>query len=83
MLDRAAVTLLRPAIDRLAGIAVAAGLGANQLTLLGFAIGMGAAVLIIGGHFLLGAAAILVWSVVRLSAWGKQSVPLSVNRQGG
>ena len=31
----------------------------------------------------LGAAALLVWSVVRLSAWGKQSVPLSVNRQGG
>lgn len=60
MLDRAAVTLLRPAIDRLAGLAAATGLGANHLTLLGFAIGMGAAVLISSGQFLLGAAAILL-----------------------
>lgn len=60
MLDRAALSLLRPAIDRLAGLAAAAGLGANQLTLLGFAIGIGGAVLIGGGHFLWGAAAILL-----------------------
>jgi len=60
MLDRAAVTLIRPAIDRLAGIAAAAGLGANQMTLLGFGIGMAAAVLIANGLFVWGAAAILL-----------------------
>ncbi len=60
MLDRAVVNLIRPAIDRLAGIAASAGLGANQMTLLGFAIGIGAAVLIGNGLFLWGAAAILL-----------------------
>ena len=60
MLDRAAVTLIRPAIDRLARTLAALGLGANQMTLLGFAIGMVAAVLIASGHFLTGAAAILL-----------------------
>lgn len=60
MLDRAAVKLIRPAIDRLAGYAADAGLGANPMTLLGFAIGIGAAVLIGNGAFLWGGAAILL-----------------------
>lgn len=60
MLDRAAVTLIRPAIDRLARVLAELGLGANQMTLLGFAIGMMAAALIASGHFLTAAAAILL-----------------------
>ncbi len=60
MLDRAAAALIRPAIDRLASFAAGAGLGANQMTLLGFAVGMAAAVLISNGHFLFGAAGILL-----------------------
>ena len=60
MLDRAAVTLIRPAIDRLARVLADVGLSANQLTLLGFAIGMVAAVLIATGNYLPGAAAILL-----------------------
>lgn len=60
MLDRAAITLIRPAIDRLARVLAQRGMGANQMTLLGFAIGMAAAALIAGGHYLSGAAAILL-----------------------
>lgn len=60
MLDRAAVTLIRPAIDRLARVLSDFGLGANQMTLIGFAIGMLAAVLIATGHYLGGALAILL-----------------------
>lgn len=60
MLDRAAVTLIRPAIDRLARVLAELGLGANQMTLLGFSIGMVAAALIASGQFLSAAAAILL-----------------------
>lgn len=60
MLDRAAATLIRPAIDRLARVLAELGLGANQMTLLGFAIGMVAAALIASGYFLSAAAAILL-----------------------
>lgn len=60
MLDRAAVTLIRPVIDRLARVLADAGLGANQMTLLGFAIGMAAAALIATDNYLTGAAAILL-----------------------
>lgn len=60
MLDRAAVTLIRPAIDRLGRTLAELGMGANQMTLLGFAIGMAAAALIACGNYLAGAAAILL-----------------------
>ncbi len=60
MLDRAAVTLIKPAIDRLAGMLARLGLGANQMTLLGFGIGMLAAVLIANNMYLAGAAAIVL-----------------------
>ncbi len=46
MLDRAATSLISPAIQRLARQLVRIGLSANQLTLTGFAIGMLAAALV-------------------------------------
>lgn len=60
MLDRAAATLIKPAIDRLARVVAGIGLGANQMTVLGFGIGIGAAILIATGYFLTAAAAILL-----------------------
>ena len=60
MLDRAAANLIKPAIDRLAAMLAGIGMGANLMTLLGFGIGIGAAVLIASGHFMAGAAAILL-----------------------
>jgi len=60
VLDRAATTLIKPAIDRLASMLARLGLGADWMTLLGFSIGMGAAVLIATQQFLAGAAAILL-----------------------
>lgn len=60
MLDRAATNLIKPAIDRIANMLARLGLGADLMTLLGFSIGMGAAVLIATQHFLAGAVAILV-----------------------
>ncbi len=60
MLDRAATTLIKPAIDRLAGMLARLGLGADLMTLLGFSIGMGAAVLIATQQFLAGGVAILL-----------------------
>ena len=60
MLDRAAVTLIKPTIDRMARVLSHVGLGANHMTLLGFGIGMLAAVLIANGQFLSGAVAILL-----------------------
>jgi len=59
-LDRAAVTLIKPTIDRMARVLSHVGLGANHMTLLGFGIGMLAAVLIANGQFLSGAVAILL-----------------------
>lgn len=60
MLDRAATTLIKPAIDRLARVLAENGLGANQMTVLGFGIGIGAAMLIANGYFIAAAATILL-----------------------
>ena len=60
MLDRAATALIKPAVDQLARVLVRAGMGANQMTLLGFAIGMVAAYLIATQAYLAGAGAILL-----------------------
>lgn len=60
MLDRAATALIKPAVDQLARMLVHSRVGANQMTLLGFAIGVFAALLIALGMFLAGAGAILL-----------------------
>jgi phosphatidylglycerophosphate synthase len=60
VLDRAAATLIKPVIDRLAARLATAGMGANQMTLLAFAIGIAGAALVATGHFLSAAAAILL-----------------------
>lgn len=59
MLDRAATALIRPAVQALARQLVRTGLGANQVTLAGFAIGMLAAACVATGNMLLAIAAIL------------------------
>ena len=46
MLDRCATALLRPAVERLAGTVARTGISANAITLLGFALGLLAALLI-------------------------------------
>jgi phosphatidylglycerophosphate synthase len=60
MLDQRATALIRPAVNRVAGWLHSAGVGANQVTLAGFAVGMLAAWLIGTGAFLSGAVAIFV-----------------------
>jgi phosphatidylglycerophosphate synthase len=50
MFDRYALRILKPAIDAAAVRAAAAGLTADAATLLGFAFGMGAALLVMTGH---------------------------------
>lgn len=60
MLDRSATRLISPAIQRIARVLVRAGLSANQLTLTGFGIGMLAALLVGGQHYLAGIGAILL-----------------------
>ena len=60
MLDRAATALIKPAVNGLAGVFVRAGLSANQMTLIGFLIGMVAAILIATHEYMAGAAAILL-----------------------
>ena len=60
MLDRAATALIKPVVDRLARGLARFGVGANQMTLLGFGIGLAAAFLIASGGFLAGAGAILL-----------------------
>ncbi len=60
MLDRAATALIRPVVERLADLLSRAGMGANQMTLLGFGIGMLAAVLIAAQFYLAAVAAILL-----------------------
>ena len=60
MLDRSATSLIKPAVLRLAHLAKSVGLTANQLTVIGFCIGISAAVLIASSAYLLGAVAILV-----------------------
>jgi phosphatidylglycerophosphate synthase len=60
MLDRTATALIKPAINRLAGVFFRAGLSANQITFAGFFIGMLAAALIANGAYLAGAVAIFI-----------------------
>ena len=60
MLDRHAVALLRPPVTAAAQALARAGVGANAIPLLGFAIGLGAALAIALGAFLSGAALILL-----------------------
>jgi phosphatidylglycerophosphate synthase len=60
MFDRRATTLIKPAITRLARLAVRSGLSANQLTLSGFVIGMIAALLIATNDYEMGAVALLL-----------------------
>jgi len=54
MLDRAAIALLKPALRRLARLLVGAGIGADAVTLCGFALGLGAALAIALGAPLAG-----------------------------
>jgi phosphatidylglycerophosphate synthase len=60
MLDRFATALLRPPVTAAARALAGAGVGANRITLLGFAIGLGAALAIALGAFLGGAVLILL-----------------------
>jgi phosphatidylglycerophosphate synthase len=60
MLDRAATALIKPLVNRAARLLARWHVGANQLTMLGFAVGMVAAGLIISGNFLAAAATIVV-----------------------
>ena len=60
MLDRRAATLIKPAVLRLAQWAIRAGLNANQLSVIGFCVGICAAVFVVNSAYLVGAAAILV-----------------------
>ena len=59
MLDRAAIALLRPGLQRLATVLVRVGIGADAVTLCGFALGIGAAVAIALGVPLAGLALLL------------------------
>jgi phosphatidylglycerophosphate synthase len=59
MLDRAAIALLKPGIDRLARMLVAARIGADAITLAGFAIGLAGALAIAFGTPLPGLVLIL------------------------
>lgn len=58
MLDRYATVLIRPPITATARLLVRAGLGANTITVIGFLIGLLAAILIANGAYLAGAIAI-------------------------
>jgi phosphatidylglycerophosphate synthase len=60
MLDRLAVALLRPPVTATARVLARAGVAANAMTWLGFAIGLGAALAIAQRAFLTGAALILL-----------------------
>jgi phosphatidylglycerophosphate synthase len=59
MLDRFATELIKPLVNRLARALRRAGLNANQLTVIGFLIGLVAALFIAQGAYLAGAAALL------------------------
>jgi phosphatidylglycerophosphate synthase len=59
MLDRAALALLKPALERIARGLVRAGIGADGITLFGFALGLAAAAGIALGHFMAGLALLL------------------------
>jgi phosphatidylglycerophosphate synthase len=60
MLDRAAIALLKPGIDRLARMLVAVGIGADTVTLAGFAVGLAGALAIAFGAPLAGLVLILL-----------------------
>ena len=60
MLDRAATRLIKPLVNHLAKAVASVGVSANQLTLTGFVIGMGAAFLIASESYISGATAIIV-----------------------
>ncbi len=60
MLDRAATALIKPIVNRMARVLVGYRISATQMTLLGFAIGLLAAVLVASGSFLSAAVAILL-----------------------
>jgi phosphatidylglycerophosphate synthase len=60
MLDRTATTLIKPLVDLIARRLVKRRVTANQMTLLGFAVGLIAALLIASENFLAGAGAILL-----------------------
>jgi len=59
MLDRAAIAVLKPLLDAGAGVLVRRGVGADAVTLAGFAIGIAAAVAIAFGAFGWGLALLL------------------------
>ena len=59
MLDRFATPLLRPPLHAMARLLVRAGVGANTVTLAGFAVGMLAAILIAASAYSAGAIALL------------------------
>ena len=60
MLDRFATALIRPAVTATARVLVRARVGANSVTLVGFVIGLFAAILIANHAYLAGAAAIFI-----------------------
>jgi phosphatidylglycerophosphate synthase len=60
MLDRFAITLLRPPVTAAAKVLVRAGVGANSITVVGFAIGLFAAILIANSAYLTGATALFI-----------------------
>ncbi len=60
MLDRAATALIKPWVDRIARRLVRSHVSANQMTVLGFAIGLVAAASVATHYFLAAAALILV-----------------------
>lgn len=60
MFDRFATAAIKPPVDALARLLARAGISANQLTLLGFGIGIVAAFLIASHAYLVGATAIFI-----------------------
>jgi len=59
MLDRAAIALLKPVLERMARGLVRAGIGADSVTLFGFALGLAAALAVARGMPLAGLALLL------------------------
>jgi phosphatidylglycerophosphate synthase len=59
MLDRVAIALLKPGLERAAGVLVRFGIGADSVTLLGFALGLAAALAIARGAPMAGLALLL------------------------
>jgi len=58
MLDRFAISLLGPPVTAVAKVLARAGVGANSITLVGFSIGVFAAILIANSAYMAGAAAL-------------------------